>query len=314
MRLSRALPIVLLDLFSGIGGFAKGLLQAGYSFRKLYFSETDRYAIANYFYHFKFAEYVGPVEKISAKKIERPDIITFGFPCQDLSIANSRRGLHGSRSGLFFEAIKLIQKLKPGVFIFENVKGLFSSNKGKDFEIVLKEIADIGLYDCEWQLLNTRWFLPQNRERIYFIGHLRGSSTPKVFPFTQNDFPSGPEETSQVAYTIAATRGLRNTDNYVITSKDYRNARTLTPLECERLQGYPDHWTQHGVIGNQHIELSDRIRYLLIGNAVSVPVVEAIARRLKVIHRSKPQMDKLNQLELEHEAIVLERELKLLRI
>jgi DNA-cytosine methyltransferase len=113
------------------------------------------------------------------------DLITFGFPCQDLSIAGKRAGLKGSRSGLFFEATKIINVCKPSYFIFENVKGLFSSNNGECFKACLQEIADIG-YDGQWQLLNTRWWLPQNRERIYFVGHIRGERRPEVFPIGEN--------------------------------------------------------------------------------------------------------------------------------
>jgi DNA (cytosine-5)-methyltransferase 1 len=304
--------IIILDLFSSIGGFAKAFIQAGYKFKKHYFSEVDKYAIINYLHNFKHAQYVGAIEKIDRKSIERPDIITFGFPCQDVSIANKGKGLKGSRSSLFFEAIRIIRYFKPAVFIFENVKGLFSSSKGKDFEIVLKEIADIGFYDCEWQLLNTRWFLPQNRERIFFIGHLRGESRPKVFPFTEDHFPTFKKEARQVAAAIIATKGLRNTDNYIIESpKNYKNARRLTPLECERLQGFPDNWTQFGTIDNQLIEISDRQRYLMIGGAVSVPVVEAIARRLKqsTSRKELSGFSKYKLSDLEAEALELELEL-----
>ena len=104
--------------------------------------------------------------------------------CQSLETEQDLTG----RSGLFYEATRIIRDLKSEVFIFENVKGLFSADKGQAFINVLREIADIGLYDCEWQLVNTRWVLPQNRERIYFIGHLRGRSEPKVFPIREDVF------------------------------------------------------------------------------------------------------------------------------
>lgn len=185
---------VLLDLFSGIGGFAKGLTDAGFKFDKHYFSEIDKHATANYKNNFKNGEHIGAIQDVSGRNIERPNIITFGFPCQDLSIAGKRRGLAGKRSGLYFEAMRIIEDTKPDIFIFENVKGLLSSNEGKDFEIVLRTIADLNLYDCEGQLLNTSWFLPQNRERIYFIGHLRGKSRPKVFPIGQTTENNGTNE------------------------------------------------------------------------------------------------------------------------
>lgn len=180
--------IIYLDLFSGIGGFAKGFQDAGLNIVKHYFSEIDKHAIAVYKNNFKNAQYAGDVRTISKRTItERPNIITFGFPCQDLSVAGKGKGLSGSRSGLFFEAARIIEELRPEVFIFENVKGLLSSNNGKDFETVLRTIADIGVYECEWQLVNTSWVLPQNRERVYFVGHLRGRSKPGIFPFRKSD-------------------------------------------------------------------------------------------------------------------------------
>jgi DNA-cytosine methyltransferase len=178
---------IYLDLFSGIGGFAKGFDMAGFTFDKHYFSEIDKNAIANYKYNFKNAEYAGDIRTIFTGTItDRPNLITFGFPCQDLSVAGKGKGLSGARSGLFYEAVRLIEEFKPDVFIFENVKGLLSSNKGKDFELVLRTIADIGLYECEWQLLNTAWLLPQNRERVYFVGHRKTQSIPRIFPIFVN--------------------------------------------------------------------------------------------------------------------------------
>ncbi len=195
--------MVYLDLFSGIGGFHKGILDAGVKIDKCYFSEIDKYATEIYKRHFPDAVELGDITKITGEEIkEQLDLITFGFPCQDLSIAGKRRGLGGVRSGLFFEATRLIHKLKPHTFIFENVKGLFSSNDGKDFEVVLREIADIGLYECEWQLVNTSWVLPQNRERIYFIGHLGERGGQKVFPITtknQDSIEEGGESSKQIS-------------------------------------------------------------------------------------------------------------------
>lgn len=156
----KATGIVLLDLFSGTGGFAKGFLKAGYTFRKHYFSEVDKYAIANYSHNFNDATYAGPVETITGG-IEHPDVITFGFPCQDLSVAGGRAGLEGSRSGLFFEAIRIVRQHQPRVFVFENVKGLLSSNGGKDFEIVLKAIADLGYMTVNGNCLILAGFYPK---------------------------------------------------------------------------------------------------------------------------------------------------------
>lgn len=171
-----------LDLFSGIGGFSLGFQQAGWKFDKHYFSEIDKHATKIYKKHFPNAVELGDIKGIRGETLGKIDLITFGFPCQDLSIAGKRAGLGGSRSGLFFEAVRLVRECKPSIFIFENAAGLLTSNEGQDFEIVLREIADTRLYECEWQLLNTSWFLPQNRERVYFIGHLGGTGGCKIFP------------------------------------------------------------------------------------------------------------------------------------
>ena len=175
-----------LDLFSGVGGFSLGLREAGVQVGWHGFSDIDKFANNVYRERFPDAEELGPIETIDIDKLPRIDIVTFGFPCQDLSIAGKRKGFDGSRSSLYFKAIEIIERKRPKYFVFENVKGFFSSNAGKDFTIALKTIADIG-YDGQWQLLNTRWFLPQNRERIYFVGHIRGECRPKVFPVEGND-------------------------------------------------------------------------------------------------------------------------------
>jgi DNA (cytosine-5)-methyltransferase 1 len=189
-----------LDLFSGIGGFTLGLQQAGFQFDWLGHSETNKYANQIYENHYPQSEPLGDVKAIKPDRLPDLNLITFGFPCQDLSIAGKRGGLQAKRSGLFFEAMRIIRIARPCYFIFENVKGLFSSNKGQDWLIVLKEVADSG-YDGQWQLLNTRWFLPQNRERIYFVGHIRGERRPEVFPIGENHTTGKPENKSRIVQT-----------------------------------------------------------------------------------------------------------------
>ena len=161
--------INILDLFSGIGGFTKGFEDAGYTIGNHYFSEIDKHAIAVYKLKFKNAKYVGPIENVSSTGLGRIDVITFGSPCQDFSLAGQRKGLDGDRSSLILEAIKLVSQLRPRVFFWENVKGAYSTNAGADFWAILQAFANIGNYRLEWQLLNTLWFLPQNIELIYLI-------------------------------------------------------------------------------------------------------------------------------------------------
>lgn len=316
---------VHIDLFSGIGGFALGFQKAGLNIVEHFFSEIDKNAINIYKNRFPKAKELGDVTTIRdlsdlrracAGKIV---IITFGFPCQDLSVAGKGAGLVGARSGLFFEAIRIVKELNPQYFIFENVKGLLTNNRGADFVRCLREIADIGLYDCEWQLVNTSWFLPQNRERVYFVGHLRGTSRPKVFPIREsNEEAVGLQRQCVEQYTKIRSASYivegqqfqkvkqinRTENNYqqdrvysidgispclntlpggnlqpkiVLETLDNIDIRKLTPLECERLQGFPDGWTEYGADGKK---ISDTARYKALGNAVSVPLPEIIGKKL----------------------------------
>jgi DNA (cytosine-5)-methyltransferase 1 len=197
--------IVLLDLFSGIGGFSLGLRQAGFNIVKDYYSEIDKHAIAIYKQQFKDSEYVGSVTSLDGRSITRPNIITFGSPCQDFSLAGKRSGLGGERSSLVGEAIRLIAECRPDVFVWENVKGVFSSNNRRDFWAVIQAFTNIGGYRLEWQLLNTKWFLPQNRERVYLVGHLAedGRDWRGVFPFREDDFGVNERPTKTTINTIS---------------------------------------------------------------------------------------------------------------
>ena len=200
------MKITQLDLFSGIGGFHLGFERAGYEVTS-FFSEIDKHAIAVYKHQFPNSTYVGSVTNVRGSKLPRIDLITFGSPCQDFSLAGKRLGMEGQRSSLILEAIRLIHECRPRVFVWENVKGTFSSNNGADFWAIIQAFANIGGYRLEWQLLNTSWFpkTPQNRERIYLVGY---STAPErdwrgVFPigegsklFNSKERYEGQESTS----------------------------------------------------------------------------------------------------------------------
>ena len=300
--------INLLDLFSGIGGFHKGLEQAGFQIGWNGFSDIDKYANAVYQYQNKDAISLGSVTDIQGKNLPRVDAITFGSPCQDFSIAGRRSGLEGNRSSLISEAIRLIDECQPRFFIWENVKGTFSSNNGEDFWAIIQAFINIGGYRLEWQLLNTSWFLPQNRERIYLVGCLGKGSGSKIFPIEENDKiynngSTGTKSKAKISGAITTGEGSRRESNFVIgdfrydegfrwrencnsptltkkanevLTKTKTKIRRLTPIECERLQGFPDNWTKIGIDG----PISDSQRYKMCGNAVTVDVVQAVAERI----------------------------------
>jgi len=166
--------IVLVELFSVIGGFHLGLKNAGFNITHCLFSEIDDHAIANYKYNFPDAEHIGSVLDVRGEDIREmfPDstiVVTFGFPCQDLSIAGKRLGFKGARSSLFYHAARIVRQIQADLYIWENVPGLMSSNGGDDIKAVFEEMYLSG-YIFDFEELNTNWVLPQNRSRIYSVG------------------------------------------------------------------------------------------------------------------------------------------------
>ena len=215
--------ITHLDLFSGIGGFHLGFEKAGFKV-KSYFSEIDKHAIAVYKHQFKDSEYVGSVTDIRGEQLPKIDLITFGSPCQDFSLAGKRKGMGGERSSLVLEAIRLIDECRPSVFIWENVKGTFSSNNGADFAAILQAFANIGGYRLEWQLLNTSWVLPQNRERVYLVGYSTkpGRNWRGVFPIGEGAGENTKLPRQQArANTLTTRYGNDTNGSYVTERKQY---------------------------------------------------------------------------------------------
>jgi DNA (cytosine-5)-methyltransferase 1 len=206
-----------IDFFAGIGGFRRGMELAGHEC--VGFCEFDKFATASYISMHLLTEeqrktledipvkkrqkeilkeeyrngewYANDIRRVYAGDIPKADCWCFGFPCQDISVAGKQAGFQGNRSSLFFRVMYLVGQLKeedkPTYLFIENVKNLLSVNGGWDFARLLIEMEQRG-YDAEWQVLNSKDFgVPQNRERCFIIGHLRGRSTAKVFPIEGTD-------------------------------------------------------------------------------------------------------------------------------
>ena len=174
-----------LDLFAGIGGFRLGMEAAGH--QCIGFCEIDKFARASYkVIHDTEGEIelhdITSISNDFIQSIGTVDIICGGFPCQAFSIAGNRRGFEDTRGTLFFEIARFTSILRPRILFLENVKGLLNHDKGRTFETILQTLDELG-YDVEWQVLNSKNFgVPQNRERVFIIGHLRGTSGRNVFP------------------------------------------------------------------------------------------------------------------------------------
>ena len=324
-----------IELFAGVGGFRLGIERAfgnqggrteptqeweheqndvyaqGEQPEPLcvFANEWDKYAAQTYNKNFGGQIDTRDITTISTDEIPNHDLLVGGFPCQAFSVAGKRAGFNDTRGTMFFEIARILADKKPQHLLLENVKGLLSHDSGRTFQTILKVLTDLG-YGVEWQVLNSKDFgVPQNRERVFIVGHLGGISGRKVFPI----FGKGGNDTrvvgKEVARTIEANyykgvspNGHQGSGRQIVQVNQPTHSndrvysdegisptlntmqggarqpfvatpriRRLTPIECERLQGFPDGWTA-GV--------SDTQRYKQMGNAVTVNVIEAIVGRV----------------------------------
>ena len=294
------------DLFCGVGGFRLGMEANGNVC--IGSCEIDKYARQTYAKNFGHEPEYKDVREINPGELEDFDCLCAGFPCQAFSIAGKRRGFDDTRGTLFFEILRIAREKQPSILFLENVKGLLSHDKGETFRTIIESMDELG-YDVEWQVLDSANWVPQHRERIFIIGHLRGKSRSQVFSphdtFQDQDDrnTNKSQESNSATLTTKQDRypnagfivepvstlnkdtyrgnGRRmksdNEDSFTITTLDRHGIRLdgkyrfFTPLECERLQGFPDGWTE-GV--------SDVQRFKQMGNAVTAPVVEYVAQFL----------------------------------
>lgn len=363
-------PLRYLSLFSGVGGFDLGFDRAGMECAgQVEYDEKARVVLAR---HWPDVKRMNDVREVQGNEFGTIDVIAGGFPCQDVSVAGRRAGLAGERSGLWFEFHRIIDRVKPGWVVIENVPGLLSSHGGRDFAVILRGLVECG-YGVAWRILDAQYFgVPQRRRRVFIVGHLgdgraaqvlferesgggdiaegrgkgarltldvaaslRGAGrgnrgfhldnesglavTPYVLAHGQanaeivkdgepsltlnheapivttfngytggaddNDAQGGHLVMAFTERTRANGRSLEVQDDlaYALTNPgsggrthsrqiagDF-GVRRLTPVECERLQGFPD-----GHTAGQ----SDSARYRQLGNAVAVPAVEWLGRRI----------------------------------
>ncbi len=174
------------DLFGGIGGFRKGLQEASDKYKFVWYCDIDKYAVS--VYNKNYGECYEPTDitKIKPEEIPDFDMLCGGFPCQAFSIAGHRRGFKDTRGTLFFEIARIIKAKKPKIVFLENVKGLLNHKQGETFKVILQTLDELG-YRVEWMVLNSKFFgVPQNRERVFIIGYLRGGSRQQVLPFRED--------------------------------------------------------------------------------------------------------------------------------
>jgi DNA (cytosine-5)-methyltransferase 1 len=296
----------LASFFSGIGGIDLGFQQAGFDIA--FQCEIDRFCLSILDKHWGAGiKRHADIKKVELSDIPVCDVWAGGFPCQDVSVARMgpRAGLKGKKSGLFYEFARLVEQGRPRVLLIENVPGLLSSHGGRDFQIILRSLADIG-YGLGWRVLNSRYFgVAQSRQRVYLVGcyrdrrgaaeilfepersqrhHSEGRSNGEksLSPFKTRigDTSKGPL-TPALAYCLYACSARHTGTDWSRNYASYPDGRVrrLMPIEAERLQGFPEGWTvPPDDCGDP--DKVDTLRYNALGNAVTMPVAKWIARRI----------------------------------
>lgn len=190
------------SLFAGIGGFDLALNRQGHEC--VYVNEWDNFAAQTYEKNFGHKPDTRSIADVSTGDIPDHDLLVGGFPCQSFSIAGKRGGFDDTRGTLFFDIARILKEKRTRLFILENVKGLLSHDGGRTFKTIISTLVELG-YDLQWQVLNSKNFgVPQNRERVFIVGHLRGTPRPQVFPIRE----SNPNDIEQLNNPIHSNKRI----------------------------------------------------------------------------------------------------------
>ncbi|MGA9997121.1 MAG: DNA (cytosine-5-)-methyltransferase [Pyrinomonadaceae bacterium] len=296
------------SFFSGIGGFDLGFEQAG--FEVSFQCEIDNFCNEILEKHWPNVKRHKNIKDLDYATIPISDVWLGGFPCQDVSLARMgpRAGLKGARSGLFHDFAGLLREGRPRVFVIENVPGLLSSHKGRDFGTIIRTMADIG-YSLGWRVLNSKNFgVPQSRSRVYIVGCYRDRRGPVEILFepecSKGDAEKGKQDEKaavspfkeslgnpvtgpifqRIAYCLYACSARHTGTDWSRTYVTYPDGRVrrLRPRECEGVQGFPAGWTRPvaTVHTNEDPDDIDTLRYQALGNAVTPPVAKWLGQRI----------------------------------
>jgi len=285
------------SFFAGIGGFDLAFEQEG--IKTNFQCEVNKFCLSILSQH--WPDVIQHTDIMSLMPNEIPDATIWcgGFPCQDVSVARGakgRQGLKGKNSGLFYPYLELIKAKLPEVVLIENVTGLLSSHNGQDFRVIIESLSAIGYTVC-WRVMNSRFYgAPQSRPRVFICASLKDPSLSiaALYEKSKGSKVKGLRDAfmnvsecklsgarvADISYCLAATSGRHTGTDWSRTYVSYDAAvRRLTPNECEGVQGFPFGWTLP--LDSNCSKDIDSDRYHALGNAVSVPVVNWIAKKIK---------------------------------
>ncbi|MGL4562197.1 MAG: DNA cytosine methyltransferase [Brevinema sp.] len=301
------------SLFAGIGGICQGFINSGFKIQ--WANEIDKQACITYRANFKHDLIEADITKLDPKETPKIDILAGGFPCQAFSVAGYRKGFTDTRGTLFFDILRFIDFHKPSVIFLENVKNIVGHDKGNTLKTILHELEEVRGYHCKYTVINTAEYgnIPQNRERFYlvafndkklcdefefpkpialttkikdYIFHCDDErffyTNNKIYPLLQEQMTNPNtlyqwrriyvrENKSNLCPTLTANMGTGGHNVPLILAEN--GIRKLTPRECASLQGFKDKFVLPDTLPNSAL-------YKQIGNSVSIPVIERIAKNI----------------------------------
>jgi len=289
-------------MFSGVGGFETAYQKLGW--QTIGLSEIDKHASRVLKYRFPEVKNYGDATRIIPEEMPDFELLVGGFPCQAFSIAGKRKGLGDPRGTLFAEIVRIVSVKKPRILLLENVAGLLSHDSGRTLNTIFHALAGVG-YILQWQVINGKGWVPQNRERIFIVGYLGKGCFRKIFPISESNGTANVSEkikhnlTAQDQHEVLIQVGnidtaghnsqwgrVYNPDGIASTLMGAKTGlyeikhriRRLTPTERERLMTWPDDWTRWGIDdkGNKVNQ-----RYKMCGNGVISAVVESICQAIQ---------------------------------
>lgn len=275
----KEMTVRYLSLCSGIEAASVAWRPLGW--QPVAFAEIEPFPCAVLAHHYPDVPNLGDMTQV---RDWRPyhgavDLVVAGTPCQDFSIAGKRAGLSGKRSGLALAFAQVLSVVRPEWIVWENVPGVFSTNGGRDFGTFLRALDDIG-YSCAWRVLDAQYFgIPQRRRRVFVVGHL-GDWRPAAAVLFEREGVCGDfqkRRTEGGVFPCLTAKGGTALDDRTPYVLDTAGVRRTTPLEWERLMGFPDGYTAIEYLGRP---AADAPRYKALGNSMAVPVMRWIGERI----------------------------------